>query len=262
MWLGSLSEPLHKRHAASLLESRKENNNGQRVVVVEDGYEQTLPGNDRELFSNVLDPSARAVAPDRQHRVNPPSPIKLYRCSEQSGKYKVAELKSGPVLRSDLTSGSVYLVDRGEAGVWAWVGRDVNARESLEAVRNARGFVKKKNYSDGMPVARAAEGHEPAEMKALLRGWEPSKTRPLTLPASFEPDYMNERPRMAAECQLVDDGSGERSLWRVEHKEGMVEVDDRGIYYAEACYVMLYKYGQGRRCRSIVRVALPIIAIY
>ncbi|XP_014467761.1 PREDICTED: villin-1 [Dinoponera quadriceps] len=252
LWLGSLSEPLHKRHAASLLESRKENNNGQRVVVVEDGYEQTLPGNDRELFSSVLEPSARVVAPDRQHRVNPPSPIKLYRCSEQSGKYKVAELKSGPVLRSDLTSGSVYLVDRGEAGVWAWVGRDVNARESLEAVRNARGFVKKKNYSDGMPVARATEAHEPAEMKALLRGWESSKTRPLTLPASFEPDYMNERPRMAAECQLVDDGSGERSLWRVEQKEGMVDVDDRGIYYAEACYVMLYKYGQGRRCRSII----------
>ncbi|XP_032678002.1 villin-1 isoform X1 [Odontomachus brunneus] len=253
LWLGTLSEPLHKRHAATLLESRKENNNvDQRVVVVEDGYEQTLPSNDRELFSSVLEPSARVVAPDRQHRVNPPSPIKLYRCSEQSGKYKVAELKSGPVLRSDLTSGSVYLVDRGEAGVWAWVGRDVNARESLEAVRNARGFVKKKNYSDGMPVARATEGHEPAEMKALLRGWEPSKTRPLTLPVSFEPDYMNERPRMAAECQLVDDGSGERSLWRVEQKEGMVEVDDKGIYYAEACYVMLYKYGQGRRCRSIV----------
>jgi len=152
-----LSDPLHKRHAASLLESRKENNNG-RVVVVEDGYEQTLPADDRKLFSSVLDPSARVVAPDRQHRVNPPSPIKLYKCSEQSGKYKVAEVKSGPILRGDLTSGSVYLVDRGEAGVWAWVGRDVNARERLEAVRNARGFIKKKDYSDGVPVARTTEG--------------------------------------------------------------------------------------------------------
>lgn len=148
---------MHKRHAASLLESRKENNNG-RVVVVEDGYEQTLPEDDKQLFSSVLDPSMRIVAPDRQHRINPPSSIKLYKCSEQSGKYKVAELKSGPILCSDLTSNSVYLVDRGEAGVWAWVGRDVNAREKLEAVRNARGFVKKKNYSDGMPVARAIEG--------------------------------------------------------------------------------------------------------
>jgi len=90
-------------------------------------------------------------------------------------------------------------------------------------------------------------------MKALLRGWEPSKTRPLTLPTNFEPDYMNERPKMAAECQLVDDGSGERTLWRIEQKEDMIQVEDKGIYYAEACYVMLYKYGQGRRCQSIVR---------
>ena len=157
LWLGSLSDPLHKCHAANLLESRQKNNNG-RVVISKDGYEQTLPANDRELFSSVLDPSTRIVASDRQHRVNPPNPIKLYKCSEQSGKYKVAELKSGPILRDDLTSGSVYLVDRGEAGVWAWVGRDVNARERLEAVRNARGFIKKKDYSDGVPVARTTEG--------------------------------------------------------------------------------------------------------
>ncbi|XP_053983071.1 villin-1 [Hylaeus volcanicus] len=251
LWLGSTADPLHKRHAINILEARKENNNG-HIVIVEDGYEQTLPNGDRQLFASILDPSTRVVQPDRPHRVNTPSPVKLYRCSEQSGKYKVAELKSGPILRSDLTSESVYLIDRGEAGVWAWVGHNVNAREKLEAVRNARGFVKKKNYSSGVSVGRALEACEPTEMKALVRGWEPSKMRPLTLPPNFEPDYMNERPRMAAECQLVDDGTGERTLWRVTRKEGMVQVEDKGIYYAEACYVMCYKYGQGRRSRTIV----------
>lgn len=73
LWLGSLSDPLHKRHAVSLLESRKENNNG-RVVVVEDGYEQTLSRDDRELFGNILDPASRVVAPDRCHRINRPVP--------------------------------------------------------------------------------------------------------------------------------------------------------------------------------------------
>ncbi|XP_043500182.1 villin-1 isoform X1 [Polistes fuscatus] len=252
LWLGSSADPLHKRHAAAILEERKENNNDIRVIIVEDGYEQTLPKGDRQLFATVLDPSNRTVASDRPYRISIPTPVKLYKCCEQSGKYKVAELKSGPILRSDLTSGSVYLIDRGETGVWAWVGRDVNTREKLEAVRNARGFVKKKNYSATIPVARAIQGHEPMEMKALLRGWEPSKMRPLTLPPTFEPDYMNERPRMAAECQLIDDGSGEKTLWKVNQKEGMIEVVDKGIYYAEACYVMRYKYGQGRRCRTIV----------
>ncbi|XP_076763747.1 villin like protein quail [Xylocopa sonorina] len=251
LWLGSSTDPLHKRHAVSVLETRKKNDNA-RVIIVDDGYEQTLSDGDQQLFASILDPFTRVVKPDRPHRVNVPTPVKLYRCSEQSGKYKVAELKSGPILRSDLTSESVYLIDRGEAGVWAWVGRDVNAREKLEAIRNARGFVKKKNYSNGVSVVRALEACEPMEMKALIRGWEPTKTRPLTLPLSFEPDYMNERPKMAAECQLVDDGSGERTLWRVTHKEGTILVEDKGIYYAEACYVMCYKYGQGRRSKTII----------
>ncbi|XP_026673009.1 villin-like protein quail isoform X2 [Ceratina calcarata] len=248
LWLGSTADPLHKRHAVSVLEARND-----RIVIVEDGYEQTLPEGDRQLFASILDPLTRMVKPDRPYRIIIPSPVKLYKCSEQYGKYKVAELKSGPILRSDLTSESVYLIDRGEAGVWAWVGRHVNARENLEAIRNARGFVKKKNYSNSVPVERAIESHEPIEMKTLVRGWEANnKLRPFTLPPTFEPDYMNERPKMAAECQLVDDGSGEKTLWQVTHKEGMIQLQDKGIYYAEACYVMCYKYGQGRRARTII----------
>lgn len=251
LWLGSSSDPLHKRHAVNILEMRKKNNNG-RIIIVDDGYEQTLLEEDRQLFASILDPSTRVVKPDRLYRVNMPSPVKLYRCSEQSGKYKVAELKSGPILRSDLTSEAVYLIDRGEAGVWAWVGSNVNAREKLETIRNARGFGKKKNYSNGILVGRALETYEPTEMKVLVRGWSSTKIRPLTLPPNFDPDYMNERPKMATACQLVDDGSGERTLWRVTHKEGMIQIDDKGIYYAEACYVICYKYGQGRRSRTIV----------
>lgn len=160
---------------------------------MEDGYEQTLPEDDRQLFGSVLEPATRMVAPDRRHRVNPPSPIKLYRCSEQSGKYKVAELKSGPILRGDLTSDSVYLVDRGEAGVWAWVGHDVNARERLEAVRNARGFVKKKNYSDGMPVARAAEGTERHTLSPSIRG---ESNDPMAWPFVFLNGMQEKPPRL------------------------------------------------------------------
>lgn len=250
LWIGSSAQPLHKKHAAKIVELRKENNNG-RVVVVEDGYEQTLTKEDRLLFDSILDPGSRVVMPGTNEPLPIPSPIKLYKCTEQSGKYKVAELKSGPIFRSDLSPSSVFLIDRGEAGVWAWVGKEVNAREKLEAVRNARGFVKKKGYSSKTPVARALDGQEPSEMKSLLRGWEAEKKRPLILPTHFEPDYMAERPRMAADCQLVDDGSGERVLWKVGKSETSKLTDD-GIYYAESCYVLQYRYGSGRKSRVVV----------
>lgn len=132
----------------------------------------------------------------------------------------------------------------------------MDAREKLEAVRNARGFVKKKGYSSCVPVARALEGEEPSELKTLVRNWDPVKTRPLTLPPSFEPEHMTERPKMAAECQLVDDGNGRRILWRVSKKDGMKEVNEHGslagVYFAGLCYVMKYCYGSGRRERTIV----------
>lgn len=111
LWLGSGANSLHKKHALRLLEARKENNNA-RVVVVDDGYEQTLRGDDKKLFDSILDPKDRAVLPQPPRKVPQPSPIKLYKCCEQSGKYKVAELKSGPIFRGDLVSSAVFLIDR------------------------------------------------------------------------------------------------------------------------------------------------------
>lgn len=160
-------------------------------------------------------------------------------------------MKSGPVFVSDLESSSVFLLDRGEVGVWAWVGRDASGKERLEAVRNARGFVKKKGYSPSCCVGRALEGQEPTELRGWIRGWREGRSRPLMLPGSFEPEYMAERPRLAVECQLVDDGSGERTLWRVA-REGLLEIEDRGVFYAESVYVLRYRYGYGRRTRTIV----------
>lgn len=251
LWLGYMAEPLHKRHASRILEMKKENNNV-RVIIVEDGYEQTLRDEDRRVLDEILDPVNRSVAPERNSANYAPSPIKLYKCTEQSNKYKVAEIKSGPIFRPDLASDSVFLLDRGEAGVWAWVGKSVDIKEKLEAVRNARGFIKKKGYSTNVPVARAIEGQEPPEIKCLLRGWETTKPRPLTLPSSFEPDYMNERPKISAECQLVDDGRGDRITWRVNHSGELLEIEDNGVYYAESCYILQYRYGSGRRCKTIV----------
>ncbi|KAK0180378.1 hypothetical protein PV327_006022 [Microctonus hyperodae] len=256
LWLGTNANPLHKRHAVRILEPRKENNNV-RIIIVDDGYEQTLKGEDKKLFDRILDPKARVVLPQSQRHSHTPSAIKLYKCCEQSGKYKVAELKSGPIFRSDLTSNSVFIIDRGEAGVWAWVGREVDAREKLEAVRNARGFVKKKGYSSCLRVARAIEDAEPLEMKSLLRSWEPARSRPLILQTSFDSEYMNERPRMAAECQLIDDGSGKKTVWRVSKRDNMREVKEtkdelNGIFYAGVCYIIRYIYGSGRREKSIV----------
>ncbi|XP_057330395.1 villin-1 isoform X2 [Microplitis mediator] len=258
IWVGSASTALHRRHAIDIIESRKNNNNNNKnkIIIVDDGYEQTLPDDDRRLFNSILDLKIRSVIPyhqDKHYYIS--APVKLYKCSQQSGKYKVVELKSGPIFRNDLTSTAVFIIDQGEAGVWAWIGNDVDDREKLEAIRNVRGFVKKKGYSCCVPVARALENYQPKEIKKIFRPWEIIQIRPLILQTSFDQDYMNERPKLSAECQLVDDGTGKKIIWRVSKNE-MVKIYENskswGFFYAGACYVMRYIYGNGRKEKSII----------
>lgn len=52
------------------------------------------------------------------------------------------------------------------------MGRKTSEKERSEALRNARGFVKKKKYPNQTRVGRVVEGHEPSEFKALFFSWK------------------------------------------------------------------------------------------
>lgn len=63
-------------------------------------------------------------------------------------------------------------------GVWVWVGKMATQKERIEALRNARGFVKKKNYPTNTKVTRVIDGKEPIEFKMLFLNW---KDKPRTI---------------------------------------------------------------------------------
>ena len=58
-----------------------------------------LPAKDKKLMRNASDFS------DDQQDTRVTSIIKLYRCSEDDGTLRVTEVKTGPLLQSDLNSG-------------------------------------------------------------------------------------------------------------------------------------------------------------
>lgn len=88
----------------------KTENNLKNVIFVDDGYEQGLLLDEKANFEKYLPLSQRHVMPpemagddveaEKQFRAN----IKLYQCSDNSGKYRVTEIKSGPLKQSDLDS--------------------------------------------------------------------------------------------------------------------------------------------------------------
>lgn len=59
----------------------------------------------------------------------------------------------------------------------------------------------------------------------------------------FDAALMHERPVLAAECQLVDDGAGTMKVWRV-NKTDTIEVPKEryGIFFNGDCYIVVYAY--------------------
>jgi hypothetical protein len=67
-----------------------------------------------------------------------------------------------------------------------------------------------------------------------------------TVNNKFDASTLHEKPKLAAESQLVDDGTGERIVWRVE-KFQLVPVPDelQGIFFSGDCYIVKYTYLAG-----------------
>lgn len=76
------------------------------LAFVDDGYEKTLQDDLKKEFNKYLPLEKRIILPE-----NPDSDvngnyqrafIRLYKCAEHNGKYRVTELKSGPFSQQEL----------------------------------------------------------------------------------------------------------------------------------------------------------------
>jgi len=67
-----------------------------------------------------------------------------------------------------------------------------------------------------------------------------------TINTKFDAATLHDKPKIAAESQLVDDGTGERTVWRVE-KFQLVPVPETllGVFFSGDSYVVKYKYSAG-----------------
>lgn len=67
-----------------------------------------------------------------------------------------------------------------------------------------------------------------------------------TINTKFDAATLHDKPKHAAESQLVDDGTGERTVWRVE-KFQLVPVPEtlHGVFFSGDSYVVKYKYSAG-----------------
>jgi len=264
VWVGKSANNMEKLQAAKVAEKLKEEHKASSVVFVDDGKEKSLPVCEQTVFNVYLKLSDRKVksaeeagCDEAEEAVNRGA-LTLYQCSDEDGTYKVIEIKSGPLEQSDLKSEDSFIVDNGPAGIWVWVGRNASPKERTEAMHNAQGYVTKKGYPSNTPVTRIVDRGEPTEFKVLFTSWReqnqmtglPRQTSVSKIAATVntkaDSAAMNDKPKLAAASQLVDDGKGERTVWRVENSQ-LILVPEKlhGVFFSGDCYLVKYKYTDG-----------------
>uniref|UniRef100_A0A8C7J6F9 Advillin n=1 Tax=Oncorhynchus kisutch TaxID=8019 RepID=A0A8C7J6F9_ONCKI len=168
---------------------------------------------------------------------------------------KVIEVATRPLVQDMLNHDDCYFLDQGGVKIFVWKGKRANKAERQAAMSRALEFIKLKNYPTTTNVETVNDGAESALFKQLFQSWSVKdqtvglgKTHSVGRVANvtqekFDATRMHVMPDVAAQERMVDDGTGQVQVWRIEDLELVpVESQWHGFFYGGDCYLVLYTY--------------------
>ena len=185
--------------------------------------------------------------------------VKLYHATDASGDLVTTEITERPLARDALRTEDVFILVAGGV-VYAWVGKKASPAERKAAMATATGYVETNGLPASTPVKIVKEGTEPPLFKQAFHQWNkpaplaprdatPSRPKPGRVRAEVDAAAMvrgGDRDEHAG--RMVDDGSGELKVWRVENfAKEPVDPTGYGQFYAGDSYVILYTYDGGKQ---------------
>ncbi|XP_076003364.1 advillin [Genypterus blacodes] len=230
------------RAEVSVIEGEDEDNSRKLMEI--------LTENLGERTSELKSGEADEVA-DQEQKAN----LTLYHVSDDGGQMKVTEVSTRPLLQDLLSHDDCYIVDQGGMTIFAWKGKKASKEERQAALSRALEFIKMKNYPETTNVETVNDGAESALFKQLFQSWTvkdqaqgfgsvhtKGKVAHVTQ-ETFDATEMHEKPEVAAQARMVDDGTGQVEVWRIEDLELVaVEPESYGYFYGGDCYLILYTY--------------------
>lgn len=214
------------------------------IAVIDDGYEQSMSNERKTEWNKWLNLSERLVHPLVVRPTLDHIPLKLYQCFNLNGLFRAEHKKTDRLEQSDLNDkNSTFIIDGDGKGIWMWIGRNVSKADKAEGMRHIRGFMIKKNCASTTPVIRVIDGHEPIEFISMFPQWNDndlSTSRQVL--EKFDAITLTQRPQIAAQMQLIDDGTGEIKIYRID-SEDITELPKRygQIFYSNNCYIVHYQ---------------------
>lgn len=194
---------------------------------------------------------------------------KLYMISDASGQLRLTEVAAeNPFKMATLSTNECYILDNGPHGhIFLWKGKSANKAERNVGFETCTFFLNSKNYSKNTQIEILAENGETALFTQFFSDWKVvdqteglgkvytigSVAKIKSVP--FDVTKLHESPAMAAQFNMVDDGSGKVQIWRIEEfKKEPVDPSSYGQFYGGDCYLVLYSYKLGDKQQHLIYI--------
>uniref|UniRef100_A0A8C5AEU0 Gelsolin n=1 Tax=Gadus morhua TaxID=8049 RepID=A0A8C5AEU0_GADMO len=264
-WCGSQSNRFEKLKATTVAKGIRDNERSgrARVYVCDEGSE-------REKMLEVLGPkpdlpegSSDDIKADASNR----KMAKLYKVSNSGGDMAIALVAAeNPFSQSALESSDCFILDHGSNGkIFVWKGKDANLEERKAAMKAADDFIKKMGYPKHTQVQILPEMGETPLFKQFFKNWrDRDQTEGMGVAyisnsiariekVAFDAATLHDSAPMAAQHGMVDDGTGEKQIWRIEGADkAAVDESTYGQFYGGDSYIIQYNYRHAGRQGHII----------
>jgi len=163
--------------AAAKLAARLRNKIGEQIVTLEDGEEEDLTEDEKNIWEKFLkledkNQIQEADKSSDRKQCQVLSSVKLYRFVEGDDGMKTCHVKTGDLSRDDLDSGDSFVVEAGSAGVWVWLGVHSSKSERHAAMEAGESVISEGNLPNETRLTRVIMHSEPEDFKSLFTSWK------------------------------------------------------------------------------------------
>ncbi|XP_067385559.1 villin-1 [Emydura macquarii macquarii] len=269
-WNGPESNRAERLKGMNLAKDIRDRERGGRAQVgVVDGDDEAASPGLMKVLTHLLGDrrEIKPAIPDTVVDQKLKTSLKLFHVSDAAGSLLIQEVATRPLTQDLLKHEDCYILDQGGLIIYVWKGKGSSKQEKQQAMNRALGFIKAKGYAPSTRVQAENDGAESAMFKQLFQKWTVTnqtsglgKTHTLGKVAKveqvkFDATSLHAKPAVAAQQKMVDDGSGEAEVWRVENME-LAPVAKRwlGHFYGGDCYLILYTYKVSNKEHYIIYI--------
>ncbi|TNN34998.1 Adseverin [Liparis tanakae] len=265
-WSGSESNMFERLKTTELAIAIRDNERQGRgeVEMIDEGSE---PDDVIELLGPKPELPAGGSDSDQHTDKQNKNMASLHLISDAAGSMSSSVVADKNPFQQDMLDNSeCYILDNGGSKkIFVWKGGEASKEERSAALSAATQFIKINNYSQNTQIQVLPAGGETTLFKQFFFNWldkdettGPSEAYVIGRIANvkqipFDASKLHEDDNMAAQHGMVDDGSGDVKIWRVEGGDKVpVDPSTYGQFYGGDCYLVLYSYNAGGREKHII----------